>query len=81
MNAGIAGLAGQMKRFPMLCIKGLKMIQLHWIFTNGHKWHKEFYSETEALNHVYTCGFLLNPFIDRVFLVSNDGETWIKEKA
>ena len=57
------------------------MIQLHWIFTNGHKWHKEFCSENEALNHVYICGFLLNPFIDRVFLVSNNGETWIKEKV
>ncbi len=70
-----------MKQFPMLCIKGLKMIQLNWIFTNGHKWHKEFCSESEALNYVYICGFLSNLFIDRVFLVSNDGETWIKEKA
>ena len=57
------------------------MIELHWIFINGHKWFKKFESENDALNYVYICGFLSNPFIDRVFLVSNDGETWIKEKA
>ena len=57
------------------------MITLNWIFTNGHKWHKAFESVQMAENYVYLCGMITNFSIDRVWIETESGEEWIKEKC
>jgi hypothetical protein len=57
------------------------MHTIHWVFTNDHKWHKEFDSESKALDFMYQCGFLLNQSIDRVWIESDNATLWLKEKS
>jgi hypothetical protein len=57
------------------------MYTLYWIFTNDHKWQKQFETENKALDFMYQCGFLLNNCIDRVWLETDNDTLWLKEKS
>lgn len=56
------------------------MIVLHWIFTNGHAWSKEFDSVEHAENYADLCGFFASPTIERAWIETPNNAVWLKEK-
>lgn len=57
------------------------MIVLHWIFTNGHRWHKEFETVEKAETAAETMGLFAAPSIERAWIETPNNEIWLKEKA
>jgi hypothetical protein len=58
------------------------MTTLHWTFTNGHKWRKDFATEQQAMDYVYEMHMLAdNNQISQVCLDSGTVIIWLKEKA
>jgi len=57
------------------------MTTLHWIFTNGHRWHKVFDTAEAAEAYAHACGLIVGPHVDRVYIETNTaGEIWLREK-
>lgn len=56
------------------------MFVLYWIFTNGHKYQKEFESTKEAEAYAHLCDMFRSPVIDRVWIESADAAVWLREK-
>jgi hypothetical protein len=56
------------------------MVTLHWIFTNGHRWHKQFDNVEAAENGAYLMGLISAPSIDRSWIETDNGDIWLKEK-
>lgn len=57
------------------------MVELHWIFTNGHAWFKTCDNVEHAEQHAELCGLYKNGAVERVFIQTDDGEIWLKEKV
>jgi hypothetical protein len=59
------------------------MSTLHWVFSNGHKWHKDFGTMQEAEDYAHTMGLFADPRIVRAWIDvdSGKGTVWLKEKA
>lgn len=56
------------------------MIVLHWIFINGHRWHKQFNTIDAATNYAHACGLIVGPHVDRVWLETGEHDIWLREK-
>lgn len=56
------------------------MVTLHWVFTNGHRWFKNFDTVESAENGAYSLGLFSAPSIDRAWIEAENGEIWLKEK-
>jgi hypothetical protein len=56
------------------------MVELHWIFTNGHAWFKTCDNVEHAEYHAELCGLYKNHNVDRVFIETENGQIWLKEK-
>jgi hypothetical protein len=56
------------------------MIVLHWIFTNGHRWHKQFDTVDAAKAAAHAMGLIVAPSVDRVFIETETAEIWLREK-
>jgi len=53
---------------------------LHWIFTNGHRWHKRFNTAEAAEAAAHDMGLIVAPSIDRVWIETGAGDIWLREK-
>ena len=53
---------------------------LHWIFTNGHRWHKVFDTAEAAEAYAHACGLIVGPHVDRVYIETNTADIWLREK-
>ena len=56
------------------------MIELNWIFCNGHKWKKEFSSIEEAEKQAYLLDLINGSHIDRVWIDTDTEQIWLREK-
>lgn len=54
---------------------------LHWIFSNGHKWHKQFEAAEAAEAYAHACGLITGPHVDRVWIDTGAADIWLREKT
>ena len=56
------------------------MATLHWVFTNGHKWHKQFDNVALAETYAHQCGVFADPNVARAWIDTDTEQIWLKEK-
>lgn len=47
------------------------MFTLHWEFSNGHNYWKQFNSNWEVNDFIYRCGLDTHPYIIKIDVVKN----------
>jgi hypothetical protein len=57
------------------------MTTLHWIFTNGHRWYKQFDTVEAAQAGAHQLGLYEAPSVDRAWIETDSEDIWLKEKA
>jgi len=56
------------------------MFRLNWMFCNGSNWFQSFDTEEEAIDYVHRCDLLRAHTVERVWVSSDKGEVWLREK-
>lgn len=56
------------------------MIELNFIFRNGMKCKKEFFSVEEAEKQAYLLDLINGPHVDRAWIDTDTEQIWLREK-